>query len=838
MASERRKTKKSKKQAATYVYDVCLLPDQRRFFVNKHDQSSHWLLPEGGIPCYPTCDIEVTILKCKGVQASGQVIQVHERRTIYCGNEFDKETHSKCVFETPKASKLGPERHVGWNISANISCDWDEGSLVFTMVTSAGFFSSSKHLGTATLNKNDLFPGNAYKLMLDLQGGKAISLEVIVDVGWPSQATTSLPPQAPSEAQGSEQEAEKETPTPAWQADEVVSVFQTHDMDGNGCIDRCEFSSLLHAMDPSWENAQCESLFRDVDVDGSGYIEYAEFVNYLFRGTERLKDRPACKYVAQEGDMIFIPDWLPTGRLLIRASHRFSFVTQHTHRFSSGVQGQCVMLPGNKARLEASLFGSKAKLGGAPSYTVLLEAAPDEKSGSNRYRACSLPLDITDGWLQPPEKRQATRLALSSGDQWELDDILDLFDLYDADKSGTIDKDEFAELMSALMPGCDEKLLEHYFNDVDVDGNERVDYFEFLDFLFNETGLDKSEDYEASKYVAREGEMVFIPDWLPSARLLVRAHGRFSFVWDSSLRYSRGVQGQCTIDNNGIITLEASLFGSASTVDSECSYVLRVGEEDESCIHGCRSCSQAPPFPTKGWLFPPPKKPWTPGKPIIIRMRSSVLKTDQLVEMFETIDTDRSTEVSRRELAELLKKYMPEHTLDDINSFMALADKDVNGSITYAEFLQFVVDFARNSKGTTFSEATAGTYAPEDGEKVYMGNFNPHGRLLVRSTGTFSYATSPFHKFSHGVQGRWTSKARSREDTCIGKECILQAQHFGPSASDVGKRDQAVALFDQPYSIRHDSTCRGCLLVQHESSSSADWGWLRYPDRVDDQSLI
>lgn len=854
--ADKKEAAKKQRKKNRYLYDVCLLPDGRPYFVNKLTLASYWDLPDGGIPCYPMCHTEISILKCTGIEANGQVAKVSELSIKYAVIPDDNKTCSDSIFETPRATKIKGDKIPGWSAATGLELCWDEGSLVFSMVSS-GLLTGGRNLGTATVKKSDLLPGSAYRLGLELeQAAQAgMSLEVIIDVAWPDVAPA--PPPGTEEASGSCEE-EKEEERPAMEADDLVALFEKHDADGNKRIDRDEFRSLLHAIDPSWDEKKSDDLFDGVDADGNGYLDYEEFVNFLFGGQHADKDPPACKYVAKEGEQIFMPDWLRSGQILVRANNRFSFVAKDTHRFSAGVQGRCTLQGRDKAILDAAFFGSKAKIGGAPVYTILLGDIVEGKSGSTGCRACSLPLGVKEGWLQPPshEKRHISKLNLMSDDGWEADDVVELFELVDKDKSGTIDKAEFAELLGTLIPGCDQAMLDQYFGTIDMDGSENVDYFEFVDFLFSEAGIDRAEDPEAAKYVERKGETVYIAGWCSSARLLVRENGRFSFVWNSGLTYSRGVQGHYTIEDD-IISLEASQFGSAATVDSTCSYALRLteGEDEEGLPDGSRYCVLTDPFPKQGWLFPPSTTPWTPAKPMIFKM-TSVLNAEHMAEIFEKIDTDGSGDISKREFAGLVQEYMPGHSLDDINNFMSYADKDGNGNISYAEFIQFIVDGARLD-GSALAEPTAGNYVPTDGETLYVGQFNPQGRLLIRSTGTFSYVSSTLRKFSYGVQGRWTNtaetrevllvppqvspdRARDRKTMCTGKDCILQARYFGPHhATEVGELRQIVALCDQLYAPKYPN-CKGCLLAVHEGEHDYDWGWLGPEDtgKADDAPLV
>jgi len=63
--------------------------------------------------------------------------------------------------------------------------------------------------------------------------------------------------------------------------EEMVTLFKTYDVNGNGTIDKHEARKILFSlgMDSSLERA--DELIKLVDADGSGEIDFPEYCRFI-----------------------------------------------------------------------------------------------------------------------------------------------------------------------------------------------------------------------------------------------------------------------------------------------------------------------------------------------------------------------------------------------------------------------------------------------------------------------------------------------------------------------------------------------------------------------------
>lgn len=59
--------------------------------------------------------------------------------------------------------------------------------------------------------------------------------------------------------------------------EELESLFDMSDSDGNGRIDFAEFRQLLADLDPEMGMEEIEVGFREIDANGNGDIDFEEF---------------------------------------------------------------------------------------------------------------------------------------------------------------------------------------------------------------------------------------------------------------------------------------------------------------------------------------------------------------------------------------------------------------------------------------------------------------------------------------------------------------------------------------------------------------------------------
>lgn len=358
--------------------------------------------------------------------------------------------------------------------------------------------------------------------------------------------------------------------------------------------------------------------------------------------------------------------------------------------------------------------------------------------------------------------------------------------------------------------------LDRLFVAADSDGDGRLDYGEVVEFLLHGSAHRKSGDPPAERFVPEENDMVLVPDWCPEARLLLREDGTFSYVLDASHKYAQGVQGMYGI-KLGSAVLRATLFGNKSRSSPNVTEKVVLGAE--SADSRCCSLPESTTLDKDSWLIldaePKRKEPeeiWEPGQPVVFQLDPEGFQVDKLVELFEETDADGSGKIDEDEFVALVMKLMPGRGEAYARSLMSFADKDGGGDISFAEFIDLLLDPSEIA-----SDGVAANYICAAGERVYVGKFNSSGRLLARSNGTFSYVAYSMHSFSEGVQGKYGLR---------GDYFGFEATHFGKHAAEAEPRLQTISLTEEPFS-KSKSSYRGLLKAVHTNTCSSTWGWLK-----------
>ena len=102
------------------------------------------------------------------------------------------------------------------------------------------------------------------------------------------------------------------------------------------------------------------------------------------------------------------------------------------------------------------------------------------------------------------------RMGLKFLNPKELQLLKDAFKKLDKNKSGAIDKEEFAQALSSYGCGFDPGKVESFFNDVDKNGTKRIDFDEFLDSISSEIKLSEDTLRQVFTLFLGEGQNDFL----------------------------------------------------------------------------------------------------------------------------------------------------------------------------------------------------------------------------------------------------------------------------------------------------------------------------------------
>ena len=96
--------------------------------------------------------------------------------------------------------------------------------------------------------------------------------------------------------------------------------------------------------------------------------------------------------------------------------------------------------------------------------------------------------------------------ALFNRDDLRVDKILHIFNHFDDDDSGEIDKDEFKELLQVITGGIEimEKKMEDLWLTLDLDHSGAVTFEEFLIWYFQHFGPPRASSIQKSRKMIKE----------------------------------------------------------------------------------------------------------------------------------------------------------------------------------------------------------------------------------------------------------------------------------------------------------------------------------------------
>jgi len=411
-----------------------------------------------------------------------------------------------------------------------------------------------------------------------------------------------------------------------------------------------------------------------------------------------------------------------------------------------------------------------------------------------------------------------------SSKAWTAGDVVKIFERFDKDHSGTINKEEFRTFLKESTTDYDDiaVFIDKWLLTADGDGSGEIEYREFVNFMLQEENASlggfKKTELAASDYQPLPGEKIYVPSWNVKSLLLIRNSETFSFISDSRYHFSEGVQGVC-VKKGKVTLLEARHFGcQAGRAGGRASHpVVLDTEELTGRLHGMFECHVSESLSDMGWLNPGDRRasshrltqqgetstsPVRHGsseqeteessaaKLIIPQGDTTPWEADTIVRLFERCDEDGSGTLESSEFGVLLQSLLPSFSTHKIDTMLAAADKDGNGHIDYEEFTEWLFKDVGRLGFKKKQEVRSSHYITKEGETLYIPSWNFTARLLMRTDGSFSFVSDYKNRFSDGVQGTVTEVSVGP----AGTRARLEAKYFGSRSKPLGDTSYAVVL--------------------------------------------
>mmetsp|Transcript_91803 Transcript_91803/g.163388 ORF Transcript_91803/g.163388 Transcript_91803/m.163388 type:complete len:122 (+) Transcript_91803:48-413(+) len=78
--------------------------------------------------------------------------------------------------------------------------------------------------------------------------------------------------------------------------DDVKRLFKKYDADGNGRLDKKEFTVIAKALNPNLKSSTVKAIFKDIDIDNNGFVDIDEFLQWVFHDGNLLKKAAAASH--------------------------------------------------------------------------------------------------------------------------------------------------------------------------------------------------------------------------------------------------------------------------------------------------------------------------------------------------------------------------------------------------------------------------------------------------------------------------------------------------------------------------------------------------------------
>jgi Ca2+-binding EF-hand superfamily protein len=288
----------------------------------------------------------------------------------------------------------------------------------------------------------------------------------------------------------------------------LIDLFRDWDDDGNGAIDKKEMRQAVAALGFEAPRKEVDAFFDSIDKDSSGFIEYEEF-------KKALSDKGAAKATEERRKTIAAEKRKSEAKAAAEAKKAATTAGEGDDVDDTDVagEGEEDFETGMRQNLMERDVAD-ADQDGKLDFTEFCQFVRDREEG-----------EFTDEYLKTRfdalDADASGKIDMAEYLQWSLKDslarssqrVVDLFRIWDEDKSGTVDKKEFHKAINALGFEMERYITDAVFESLDDDKSGNLEYKELNEMLRKGVGAEAAKNNlkrakmvdrsRGAKYVAR-----------------------------------------------------------------------------------------------------------------------------------------------------------------------------------------------------------------------------------------------------------------------------------------------------------------------------------------------
>eukprot|EP00941_MAST-03F_sp_MAST-3F-sp1_P000416 g416.t1 len=528
----------------------------------------------------------------------------------------------------------------------------------------------------------------------------------------------------------------------------ATDCFQQFDLDCSGDVDRNELESMLRALGFEVSNIEFNNIMNDLDENGDGVIDLKEWQNWyvkyspeqIFPGSELEDPRVVVRLEKMKRlrrKMYMIRQARLLSGELDTCRARYRLVTEARkegrERGLLEYRQKCPPPAGTvsanalvqvdgplsvEAATTANVSSSKnifSSLGGKETWSKEREEKLANEGSEIAMKAASLYVEESVSgaaalsvFVEKLKGERKRREAISGVDKmreqrkWEGES---LFMLFDEDVSGSIDRNEFGNLVAAIGMQLNNDELNSLLNDLDTDHSGDIDLGEFLTWYtklestYNKTGVSvlitkakkrRLLDNSNGKMDALRGRYYLLRQ--------AREKGRNDAIEAYRRRCKRKKEnsnsnGDGSIGENNLSAKASDPLSMLTEVEKR----ERKKREEESIREKCRIAEQGAMYDFERFMKTSFGKKsleeHSTQEKELRQERLSVKKEDEKVleaeSCFMQFDEDASGSVDAIELRKMLNALGLRPTPEELSSIIHEIDEDGSGEIEMDEFVKW-----------------------------------------------------------------------------------------------------------------------------------------------------